>query len=176
MIGRHGYGGCSISRVTATAGIAKGTFYLYFRSQQQLFDLILPTLGGEMLASIAKAIGDENDTMKVERLGCTANVQYTAEHIYMNRVLTEAQHYAPDVYASFMDGIIKSYVRSLRRTLKYGARHKASDRELSLMATMIVAARTKLLLQIDSRNAKIPGFLDEIIESYLSFVMCGLDL
>lgn len=174
VIGRYGYAGCSVARVTAKARMAHGTFYLYFKSQQQLFDVILPTLGGEMLDSIARAIGEETDPLAVERLGFTANIAYTAEHPYMNRVLYEAQLFAPKAYRKWLDGITESYVRSFKRTLTNGPFHNATDEQLSMVAKMIVSARTALLFRIDSKTAAQPGFVDDTIEVYLKFVSQGL--
>lgn len=176
IIGRYGYVGCSVARVTAKARMAHGTFYLYFKSQQQLFDTILPTLGGEMLASIGEAIGHEADPMEVERFGFTANVAYTAAHPYMNRVLYEAQLFAPKAYSTWLDGITESYVRSFKRTLTRGAFIEASDAQLHMVAMMIVNARTALLFRIDSKTAAQPGFVTDMIETYLRFVKNGLGI
>jgi len=38
VIGEHGYVGATIKRITEQAGIAQGTFYLYFDSRQALFE------------------------------------------------------------------------------------------------------------------------------------------
>lgn len=176
VIGRYGYGGCSVARVTAKARMAYGTFYLYFKSQQRLFDTILPTLGGEMVASIAEAIGHETDPMEVERLGFTANAAYTLAHPYMNRVLYEAQLFAPKAYSKWLDGIAESYVRSFKRTLTRGAFHGASDEHLRMVAMMMVNARTALLFTIDSKTAAQPARVDDMIDTYLKFVKNGLGI
>lgn len=174
VIGRYGYVGCSVGRVTAKARMAHGTFYLYFKSQQQLFDTILPTLGDEMLASISEAIGDETDPIEVERKGFTANISYTANHPYMNRVLYEAQLFAPKAYMRWLDGIAHSYVRSFKRTLNRGPFLGATDEQLHMVAIMIVNARTALLFRINGKTAKDIGFVQNSIDTYLKFVTKGL--
>lgn len=176
VIGRHGYAGCSVARVTAKARMAHGTFYLYFKSQQQLFDTILPTLLGEMLAGIAEAIGKESDPMEIEQLGFSANVAFTVAHPYMNRVLNEAQLFAPKAYATWLDGITESYVRSFKRTLTRGAFCDASDEQLHMVAMMMVNARTALLFRINSKTAAMPGFIENTIGTYLKFVKSGLNI
>jgi AcrR family transcriptional regulator len=176
VIGRYGFGGCSIGRVTSRARVAHGTFYLYFQSQQDMFDLVLPTLGGEMLDSIAEAVGRTADPLEVERLGFTANVNYIVQNPYMNRVTFEAQLFTPKVYASYIDGIIDRYVRSFRRTIRGGRWAEASDVELRQIARMIVSARESVLLQLTPQNLKTPGFVDDMIATYLDFVKRGLDL
>lgn len=176
VIGRHGYGGCSVGRITTKARMAHGTFYLYFKSQQQLFDTILPTLGSEMLASISEAIGGETDPIEVERKGFTANISYTANHPYMNRVLYEAQLFAPKAYTRWLDGIAQSYVRSFKRTLNRGPFFNATDEQLHMVAIMIINARTALLFQIDGKTAKDIGFVQNSIDTYLKFVTKGLGI
>jgi AcrR family transcriptional regulator len=176
VIGRYGFGGCSIGRVTSRARVAHGTFYLYFQSQQDMFDLILPTLGAEMLDSIAEAVGRSTDPLEVERLGFTANVNYIVENPYMNRVNFEAQLFTPKVYAAYIEGIIERYVRSFRRTLRTGRWAEASEAELRQIARMIVSARESVLLQLTPQNLKLPGFADQMIETYLVFVRGGLDI
>src|SRR5688500_5955432 len=49
VVGEVGYRDASVQRITAEAGIAQGTFYLYFPSRQALFDELLPHFGVEML-------------------------------------------------------------------------------------------------------------------------------
>lgn len=176
VIGRYGYNGCSVARITSRAKMAHGTFYLYFKSQQDLFDTILPTLGGEMLDSIAEAIGDETDPGEIERLGFTANVAYTASHPYMNRVLYEAQLFAPKAYSRWLDDIAQRYVRSFKRSLTTGPFAGASEEELQMVATMIVNARTALLFRIDRKTAQQPEFVRSTIETYLKFVTHGLGI
>jgi AcrR family transcriptional regulator len=176
VIGRHGYAGCSVGKITARARMAHGTFYLYFKSQQELFEMILPTLGGEMLASIAEAIGDEHDPKEIERRGFAANIAYTASHPYMNRVLYEAQLFAPKAYTRWLDGIASSYVRSFQRTLDRGPFAGANDHELRMLALMIINARTALLFQVDSKTATREDFVMNLVETYLKFVSNGLGI
>ena len=45
IVGKHGYADASIARITKQAGIASGTFYIYFSSRQALFDQLLPDIG-----------------------------------------------------------------------------------------------------------------------------------
>ncbi|WP_188710037.1 TetR/AcrR family transcriptional regulator [Novosphingobium marinum] len=176
VIGRHGYAGCSVARITSKARMAHGTFYLYFKSQQQLFDTILPTLGDDMLRSIAEAIGDESDPIEVERLGFTANIAYTAAHPYMNRVLYEAQLFAPKSYSLWLEGITDSYVRSFKRTLTSGAFADASDEELHMVARMLVNARTALLFRVNRKTAADQDFIARTIATYVKFASNGLGI
>ena len=60
VVGKYGYAGASIARITAKAGVAHGTFYLHFANQQALFDVLLPELGRSMLDAISAAVRDSS--------------------------------------------------------------------------------------------------------------------
>ena len=49
VVGEQGYAGASIALITQRAGLAQGTFYLYFDSREDLFDQLLPEVGQELL-------------------------------------------------------------------------------------------------------------------------------
>ncbi|HET6538807.1 MAG TPA: TetR/AcrR family transcriptional regulator [Sphingopyxis sp.] len=176
IIGQHGYAGCSVSRIASKARIAHGTFYLYFKSQQELFDMILPTVGLAMLDEISNAIGDATDPIEIERRGFGANVQYTIDHVYMNRVLFEGQLYTPSGYETYFSEITKSYVRSLKKSVNTGQFANASDEELTHIATMLINARTGLLFKITKETRKDLDFVESLVASYIKFVKRGLDV
>ena len=48
IVGRYGYEGASIARITAKAKVALGTFYRHFASRQQFFDQLLPAMGDRL--------------------------------------------------------------------------------------------------------------------------------
>lgn len=173
-IGRYGYAGCSIARVTAKAKIAHGTFYLHFSSQKQLFDAVLPTLGAEMLHVIGQAIQHSRDIIDVERLGVKANFEYLEQHPYMYRVLSEAELYAPTAFQQHIDAMVSGYARSLRRSGFAHYIEDYSDEELETVAIMLIGARTFLLMRHGVVGKKVQPLPQERVESYLKFVSHGL--
>src|SRR5688572_1389657 len=48
VVGEVGYQEASIARITREAGLAHGTFYLYFDSRQDMLDAVLPFVGEEL--------------------------------------------------------------------------------------------------------------------------------
>lgn len=63
VVGEVGYREASIARITQRAGLAQGTFYLYFESQQDLFDQLLPTIGSELLEDLAERVHGARDIL-----------------------------------------------------------------------------------------------------------------
>jgi AcrR family transcriptional regulator len=174
VIGKYGYAGCTIARVTAKTKIAHGTFYLHFGSQQDLFDAVLPVLGARMLASIAAAIQDPKDIIDLERRGFQANFDYLTKHSYMYRVLTEAEMFAPKAFSQHMNGVVAGYARSLRRSKFARQLEDFEDDELETIATMLVGARTYLLMRYGVVDNVVKALPDGKLESYLKFIAHGI--
>jgi AcrR family transcriptional regulator len=156
-IGKYGYAGCSIARVTARAKIAHGAFYLHFSSQQDLFDAVLPTLGASMLNIIGQAIQAPKDIVEVERRGVEANFE--------RRGAAFQQH---------MDAMVGGYTRSLRRSRFSHYIEDYSDEELETIAIMLIGARTYLLMRYGVVDNAVKPLPPGKVEAYLKFVSHGL--
>jgi AcrR family transcriptional regulator len=172
VVGRHGYAGCSISRITAEAGVSHGAFYLHFKSQQDLFDVLLPELGTEMVASIAKAVRGAPTIEEMERRGITANIAYLVENPHIYRVMSEATLHAPSAFKLHHDLLVQGYQRSLRRLL--GARAQ-DDRQLEAFASILMGARSFLFMRFAVDGPTIRHLDPDLIETYVQFVLAGLD-
>lgn len=174
IIGRYGYAGCSIARVTAKTKVAHGTFYLHFGSQQELFDSILPVLGARMLHMIAAAIHDPKDIVDLERRGFEANFDYLSKHPYMYRVLAEAELFAPKAFKLHMDGMTTAYARSLERSRFAHQIEGFESEDLETIATMLIGARTYLLMRYGVVNNSVKPLPAGKLEVYLKFIAHGL--
>ncbi|HLY57730.1 MAG TPA: TetR/AcrR family transcriptional regulator [Stellaceae bacterium] len=174
VIGKHGYAGCSIARITRRAGVAHGAFYLHFKSQQELFDQILPTLGQGMLDAISLAVRDSKDIVELERKGLETNFAYIAKHPYMYRVMNEAELYAPKAFKAHLDEMISRYSRSLHRSLMAHQVHDFSPGDLEALAAMLLGARSYLLMNFCVEKNVVKPLSPELIDRYLRFMMHGL--
>ena len=56
-----GYEGASMSRISAEAGVSKGTLYNYFDSKSMLFAVFVEQMASETLANIFQQVGEEDD-------------------------------------------------------------------------------------------------------------------
>lgn len=170
VIGKYGYSGCSIARVTTKAKIAHGAFYLYFKSQQELFDSVLPILGRRMLDYVADRIGGSTSLHELERLSIEANFEYLGKHPYMYRVLYEAEPFIPDALEQYLDSVNRSYARSLRRTLA----KDLSDKEYYILAAMLIGIRTNLTKYYGLNDNVVHPLPDKVVDIYLQFATTGV--
>lgn len=175
VVGRHGYAGASIARITAEAGVAHGAFYLHFANQQALFDVLLPELGGAMLDSLTAAIRDSRSLEDIERRGLQANFAYLAEHPEIYRVMNEAELYAPTAFQQHLKEIQTRYVRSLRRSRDHGGDLRGfADAELETVAALLTGARSYLLMMFCRDGNAIRPLEPEKLQTYLDVFLNGL--
>ena len=75
-----GYHDASIVKITEAAGVAMGTFYLYFRGKKEIFDELLRDLNRRVRHAMSEASSQGGTRLEQEVLGFKAFFRFTAEH------------------------------------------------------------------------------------------------
>jgi AcrR family transcriptional regulator len=133
--GTKGYHGASVSSITQRADIAQGTFYLYFRSKEEMFLTLVRDIGHQLRAHSAQAIGKASTRLEAERLGLEAFLQFTARHRGLYRIVQESQFVDPQVFRDYYEKLAEGYASALASAAKDGelASGNAEVRAWSLM-------------------------------------------
>lgn len=88
VFGELGYYEASVSEITRQAGVAQGTFYIYFHSKREIFVELVEDLGARLRAATRTAMADVPDRLEAERRGFIAffsSQQITAVSIVLYR-------------------------------------------------------------------------------------------
>lgn len=174
VVGRHGYGDASINRITEAAGIAQGTFYLYFESRQALFDELLPHVGQDMLHFIRGRVTGSKDVYDMEERGFRAFFEFLKDNPGFFRILNEAEIASPVAYGKHFRLLTQHYVDSLRRAVKSGEIRRFDEDELETVAYMFMAARSYLYLRYVKGKARVRALPEGVIQTYMKVVRHGL--
>lgn len=174
VVGRHGYADASINRITEAAGIAQGTFYLYFESRQALFDELLPHVGQDMLHFIRDRVTGAKDVYDLEERGFRAFFAYLKDNPGFFRILNEAEIASPAAFRKHFKLLTQHYVDSLRRALNAGEIRRYGEDELETIAYMFMAARSYLYLRYVKGRARVRSLPEPVIQTYMKMVRDGL--
>lgn len=175
VVGDYGYADASVTRITELAGIAQGTFYLYFESRQALFDEMLAHEGEGLLLAMRQAVKDATGFYVVEERGYRAFFEYMRAHPWMFRVLNEAEVAAPAGYNRYLSRMIASYTASLGRSVASGEIRRFGEDELVALAHMLIAAR-KSLYRHFVKSANISAHTVEMaVGAYMKLVTGGVN-
>ncbi|HLX38791.1 MAG TPA: TetR/AcrR family transcriptional regulator [Candidatus Binataceae bacterium] len=87
IFARKGYHRTNVADIIARAGIARGTFYLYFENKKELFEELLEQVVSEMRTRILRLKVGPGETSPVDQL--RANLRRVVEFVREERELTD---------------------------------------------------------------------------------------
>lgn len=146
----------SIVRIVERAGVAQGTFYIYFRSKQQIFEELVSDLSVRLRAAMSAAAALGADRFDAEQRGFAAFFQFAAEHPALYRVIREAEFVAPEAMHRHYEKIVDGYVRALSAAMGTG---EVAPCDPTVLAWALVAVGQLVGMRFvvwDERDA-IPG-------------------
>ena len=174
VVGEFGYRDASVQRITAGAGVAQGTFYLYFDSRQALFDELLPHFGLQMLDHVRARAAGARGFFELEEIGVRAVFEYLIEHPWFWRLLNEAEVEAPRAWDRHHEEVTRRYMRFLKRARADGELADYVEEQLDTLAQLLVAARDYIYRSRLIRHRPGEKIPDSVIRTYRQFIEHGL--
>ena len=175
VVGEYGYEEASITKITEKAGVANGTFYNYFETRQDLFDQLLPTLGDNLLESIASRLQSELTGLDRERARIIAYFEFFRENSGFLRILNEAEVYAPLAFKRHVENFALRYAKALGKHLEHGELHGFSKEELLPVVYMLMGIRSYLTMLWESNpDARKNGVDISYVTAYMKLIEHGL--
>jgi AcrR family transcriptional regulator len=168
-----GYHDASVTRIAEAAGVAPGTFYLYFESKLQVFDEVVEDLNRRVRQAMSEASALGRTRAEAERLGFRAFFRFTTQHPGLYRVIRQAEFVSPRSLRLHYSRIVDGYVEALRSAMQFGE-VVAGDPEVMAWALMGIGEMVGLrwILWEDGPEEISEAVFDEVI----AFVRRGLGI
>ena len=171
VVAEDGYADASIDKIATGAGVAKGTFYNYFETRQDLFDQLLPHLGGKLLDYIRMSMNENLTGIAREKRRIEAYFEYCRKTPGFLRILNEAEVFAPKAYHQHFKLFYQGYLRSLERSVARKEITAFGQDELGVVVFMLLGMRTYLDMMfqygyVDRSKQQIA----KVLETYAKFV------
>jgi AcrR family transcriptional regulator len=166
VFAEEGFYNASMVKITGRAGVAQGTFYLYFSSKQQIFEELVDDLNRRVRQTMAAAIAGTTTRLEAERAGLTAFAKFTAEHPSLYRIIHQADIVAPEAMKRHYDRLAGPYAIGLRRAMDAGEIARA-DPEVLAWALMSVAEMIGRRWVLWGDQGEVP---DDVIEETMRFI------
>jgi AcrR family transcriptional regulator len=115
VIGRKGFTAASISGITRAAGVAQGTFYIYFRTKEDVFRELVLQLGRLLRHTLTEAAEKAPNRIGAEKEGLRAFLTFVARHPGFYRIVQEALIIDPKAYRDYFDAFADNYRQGLRK-------------------------------------------------------------
>lgn len=172
-----GYHEASIVKITERAGVALGTFYLYFDSKQTVFEALVVDLNSRVRHSMTEAMQGAENRVDAERRGFEGFFRFTAEHPALYRVVREAEFVSPAVMRLHYERIVEGYVAGLSAAQQAGDIDPQLDPEIAAWALMgmgeLIGMRF-LLWERDSEGRPPQRMDPALIDAMMHFIRNAL--
>jgi AcrR family transcriptional regulator len=130
-----GYHDAAIAKITEIAGVAQGTFYIYFAGKRELFEELVADLNRQVRRAMTEAAESGESRLAAERAGFAAYFAFVAEHPGLYRIMRQAEFVAPRQLRRHYDRIVSGYTERLRAAMDAGE-IPAGEPELMAWALM----------------------------------------
>lgn len=120
IFGELSYDRTSISEITRRAGVAQGTYYLYFPDKQAAFVELVHQLNHDLRLAIRTSLEGVDDRIEMERVGLQTFFEYVIRHKSLYRIVRESQFVAPETYRWHYMTLAKGYVAGLEEAQAKG--------------------------------------------------------
>jgi AcrR family transcriptional regulator len=118
--GERGFPEASIASITQRAGVALGTFYVYFESKEAIFRALVSYMGELTRQWIGERVAESPDRLTAERRGVEAFIEFVRAHRNLYRVVSMAQFVAEDAFREYYFVFASAYEENLKRAAEAG--------------------------------------------------------
>jgi len=174
VFSRLPYHSASIVKITEAAGVAHGTFYLYFTSKQQIFEELIDDLDHRVRQTMAIESGRGRNRAEQEQLGFQAFFRFTAEHPGLYRAVRQAEFVAPGSVRRHYERIAEGYTKGLADAMAAGEippTNPPTNPEVLAWCLMGVAELVGMHWVLWNDSRPVPP---DVLSDCLAFVQRGL--
>jgi AcrR family transcriptional regulator len=115
-----GYHEASIVKITESAGVAQGTFYLYFASKQEIFEELVRDLNRRVRHAMAEGAERGRTRAEAELLGFKGYFEFAARHGALYRIIRQAEFVSPQTLHDHYEAIASGYIPALEAAMERG--------------------------------------------------------
>ena len=173
MFATHGFHEASIVKITEGAGVALGTFYLYFEGKQELFVEVVVDLNRQLRRAMSDGSAGATTRLEAERGGFRAYFDFLQDHPEVYPIIREAWFVAPEALRTHYERIVAGYAEALRAATQSGEIADI-DPDVTAWALMGIGEMLGMRYQHwpDCKDRRLP---DEVFEHMFTLVTNALD-
>jgi AcrR family transcriptional regulator len=167
--GSKGYHDCMIADITRRAGVAMGTFYIYYESKEEIFRELVSHMGRLTRSYIAQKIMGIESRLEAEKQGLKAYIEFARENKNLYRIVMESQFVALDAFKEYYRVFANAYETNLKSSVEKG---QIRDGNNEIRAWSLIGLSTYLGMKFGIWDDNIPA--QEITDAAFDFIENGL--
>jgi AcrR family transcriptional regulator len=170
VFGEVAYDRASVAEITRRAGVANGTFYLYFPSKRAIYGELVRQIGHDLRRYTAETVAGLDKRVEVERRGFQAFFEFVRRHPKMYRIVRQAEFVDRDAFAEYYERFAEGYVEGIEQAMGAGELRKVDPVVLAwcLMGMGDLVGVHWILLG----DGQVP---DEVIDTMIDVIFGGIE-
>jgi AcrR family transcriptional regulator len=171
VFGEVGYERASIVEITRAAGVAQGTFYVYFPSKKAVFVELVWELNRKLRRSLRKATDAlvDPDRFELERVGALTFLEFVKEHQSLYRIVRQAEFVDEALFREYYRELSAGYRRGLEQSMDTGEIRRFDPEAL---VYMLMGILDFMGMRWVLWEGKLPS--QEVLDDMLRFIRDGL--
>ena len=166
-----GYHNASINDITRLAGVASGTFYVYFDGKYNLYKFLLLQCSHMIRKNLYQATKDCKTRREVEETGIRAWLDFVRQNRYVYHVIWESLYIDKQLFVDYYVNFSRSYMKGIDAAKAAGEIRSEIDSEV--LAFVLMGASNFLGLNWGLFK-DYPTDLDKVTESFMYILDDGI--
>ncbi len=125
-----GYHGTSINDIVSLAGVASGTFYIYFDSKYSLYKFLLLQCSHKVRKDMSVATAQCETRREKEQEGLRAWLKFIKKHKYIYHIIWEALYVDNQLFKDYFTKFSTSYISGIDLSKEEGEIREDIDSEV----------------------------------------------
>ena len=165
-----GYHDASINDITNLAGVASGTFYVYFDGKYNLYKYLLLQCSHIIRKHLSLSVKDCKTRREVERVGMKAWLEFVLENQYMYNIIWESLYVDRTLFVDYYQTFSKAYIQGFE---KAKLADEIQDIDFEVLAYTMMGASNFLGLNWCVFKEE-PDDIDHVVDEFMKLLDHGL--
>ena len=171
VFSEKGYHNASINDITRLAGVASGTFYVYFDSKYNLYKFLLLQCSHMIRKHLNQAIRNCRTRREMEEVGLRSWLEFVQKNRYMYHIIWESLYIDKQLFVDYYVNFCKAYMRGIDEAKARGELRPEIDSEV--LAYTLMGASNFLGLNWGLFK-NYPTDLDQVVASFMRIIDGGI--
>ncbi|MCK8516439.1 TetR/AcrR family transcriptional regulator [Methylonatrum kenyense] len=167
--GEFGFHNASVSSITRRAGVAQGTFYIYYSSKEAILRELVDSIGQKLRRTLKEATDGLATRMEMERQGLLTFLEFAIREKNLYRVVLESQFIDESIYRDYYERLAEAYTAQLQRSQELGETRAGSA---TAQAWALMGIANFLGLRYSVWEGRLPPA--EVVDTVMAFIEGGL--
>lgn len=166
-----GYHNASINDITRRAGVASGTFYVYFDGKYNLYRFLLLQCSHMIRKHLNQAIQGCATRRKAEEVGLREWLHFVRENRYMYHIIWESLYIDKQLFTDYYVSFCRSYMRGIDAAKASGELRQEIDSEV---LTYTLMGASNFLGLNWGLFQDYPTDVERVVESFMHIIEGGI--